>query len=271
MNKKYDIRITTVLLVLALGIAGCSPQPASKNSPAGQVVIFVTATPEVVSPVSAVSATEEATVEVISVAPEATAAQAAAQEVTATDSAPVLENQAMGLNSEEAAALLFMIEEEKLARDVYNALFATWNIQIFQNIAGSEQTHVDQIGLLISNYNLPNPTQTPGIFTDQNLQALYNTLVAQGNQSFNDAIKVGGAIEEIDILDLQIRLAQTDNSDIQLAYNNLMNGSYNHLKAFVNTLSTQGGEVYSQQYLTAEQYQTILNSPQGNGQGKVKP
>lgn len=268
MNKKSAIRITTVLLVLALAIAGCSTPPASKNSPAVPVVIVVTATPE---PVSPVSATEAATVEVISVEPEATAAEAAVEQVTATASAPVLENQAMGLNTEEAAALLFMIEEEKLARDVYNAMFATWNIQIFQNIAGSEQTHVDQIGSLIGSYNLPNPTQAPGIFTDQSLQALYNSLVAQGNLSFNDAIKVGGAIEEIDIIDLQTRLAQTDNADIQLAYNNLMNGSYNHLKSFVNTLSTQGGEVYSQQYLTAEQYQTILNSPQGNGQGKGKP
>jgi len=43
-----------------------------------------------------------------------------------------------------------------------------------------------------------------------------------------DALKVGAAIEEIDILDLQTRVAQTDNADIPLAYNNLMNGSSNH-------------------------------------------
>ncbi|MCX6067946.1 MAG: DUF2202 domain-containing protein [Chloroflexi bacterium] len=260
MDKTITNIIITALLALALGITGCTTQLASNISPTEQVVIVVTATSE---PIIPISAAVEPTIEVILPAPEATAP---ASETT-------LENLAMGLNAEEAAALLFMIEEEKLARDVYNTLFATWNVQIFQNIAGSEQTHVDQIGLLISNYNLPNPTQAPGIFTDQNLQALYNTLITQGKQSLNDAIKVGGAVEEIDILDLQTRLSKTDNADIQLAYNNLLNGSYNHLKSFANTLSTQGGEIYSQQYLTAEQYQTILNSTQGNGtgQGKGKP
>ena len=47
---------------------------------------------------------------------------------------------------------------------------------------------------------------------------------------------MGAAIEEIDILDLQERLAQTDNADIQQVFNNLLNGSYNHLRAFVSTL-----------------------------------
>jgi hypothetical protein len=49
-----------------------------------------------------------------------------------------------------------------------------------------------------------------------------------------------------------------------------MNGSYSHLKAFTGTLLTQTGETYVPQYLTAEQYQTIISSTsngQGEGQG----
>lgn len=180
----------------------------------------------------------------------------------------VLTLPASDLSADEASALLFMREEEKLARDVYNTLYATWQIPTFQNIAASEQIHMDQIALLLTRYNLTDPAQAPGVFTDPKLQGLYNTLVAQGNQSIGDAFKVGGAIEEIDITDLQTRLAQTDNADIQQVYNSLMSGSYNHLNAFARGLSNQTGEIYAPQYLTPEQYQSIISSGTGNGSGR---
>jgi hypothetical protein len=180
-------------------------------------------------------------------------------------STSVLDITASDLNTEEAAALLFMREEEKLARDVYNTLSATWGIQSFSNIASSEQMHMDEIKILLDRYTLTDPALAPGQFTDPTLQALYTQLVAQGNLSLADALKVGAAIEEIDIRDLQTRMAQTDNAEIQLVYTNLMNGSYNHLKAFTSVLFTQLGETYQPQYLSAEQYQNIITSTNGNG------
>jgi hypothetical protein len=176
----------------------------------------------------------------------------------------VLDIPASDLSAEEAAALLFMREEEKLARDVYNTLSATWGIQSFSNIASSEQMHMDEIKVLLDRYALTDPVLAPGQFTDPNLQALYTQLVAQGSLSIGDALKVGAAIEEIDIRDLQTRMAQTNNADIQLVYTNLMNGSYNHLKAFTRNLLAQTGETYQPQYLSAEQYQTSI-STNGNG------
>ena len=76
---------------------------------------------------------------------------------------------------------------------------------------------------------------------------------------------MGAAIEEIDILDLQERLSQIDNADIQQVFNNLLNGSYNHLQAFVSTLYTQTGETYQPQYLSTEDYQAILSASSGRG------
>ena len=49
----------------------------------------------------------------------------------------------------ESAALQFIREEEKLAHDVYVALYAKWNLQIFSNIAASEQKHTDSILTLL--------------------------------------------------------------------------------------------------------------------------
>ncbi len=179
--------------------------------------------------------------------------------------ASVLDLPAGELSAEEAASLLFMREEEKLARDVYNALNEIWGQATFSNIAASEQAHMDEIKLLLDRYGLADPALEPASFTDPGLAALYDQLVAQGSLSLSEALKVGAAIEEIDILDLQERLAQTDNADIQQVYNNLMRGSYNHLNAFASALLTQTGETYQPQYLSAEAYAAIVTGQSGNG------
>lgn len=144
------------------------------------------------------------------------------------------------LTADETAGLLYMREEEKLARDVYNQMYTLWGQQVFQNIASSEQTHMDQVKLLLDRYGLADPALEPGKFTDPTLQALYDKLITQGSVSLEEARKVGALIEQTDINDLQARLAQTDNADIQLVYNNLMNASYNHLSAFTGGTG-QGG------------------------------
>ena len=177
----------------------------------------------------------------------------------------VLDVPASDLSPEETAAMIFMREEEKLARDVYNALYEIWGQPTFTNIASSEQMHIDEIKLLLDRYSLADPALEPGSFSNSDLVVLYDQLVAQGSVSLAEAIKVGAAIEEIDILDLQERLAQTDNADIQQVFNNLILGSYNHLNAFVGALSMQTGETYIPQYLSAEAYAAIVTGQTGNG------
>ena len=53
------------------------------------------------------------------------------------------------LSDIEVEGLLYMREEEKLARDVYLTLYDQWNINIFKNIAASEQTHTDAVKILL--------------------------------------------------------------------------------------------------------------------------
>lgn len=47
------------------------------------------------------------------------------------------------LSASEANSILFMVEEEKLARDVYLTLYDKWGLITFSNIARSEQRHVE--------------------------------------------------------------------------------------------------------------------------------
>ena len=173
------------------------------------------------------------------------------------------------LSPAESDALAYMREEEKLAHDVYITLYAEWGLPIFQNIAASEQTHTDAVKTLLDRYDLADPASTRvGVFTNAELQDLYNTLIKSGSQSLEEALKVGAAIEEIDILDLQERLAQTSSADIQTTFNNLLRGSNNHLRSFTAQLQSQTGVEYTPQYMSIEGYQAIkANTNGGGGQG----
>jgi hypothetical protein len=173
------------------------------------------------------------------------------------------------LSADEIAGLQFMREEEKLARDVYLMFYQKWGLAIFNNIANSETTHMAAVKTLLDRYGIADPAagRAVGVFTDPALQALYNQLIAQGSPSLAAALKVGGAIEEIDIRDLKERIAGTTHADIKTVYNNLLNGSYNHLRSFASTLKTQTGEVYQPQYLDAVTYQGIISGSNGRRGG----
>jgi len=174
------------------------------------------------------------------------------------------------LSAEEVDGLLWMREEEKLAHDVYVTLYEKWNLPIFQNISQSELTHTDAVKSLLDRYSLADPAvgKDVGVFVNPTLQGLYDQLVTQGGQSLADALVVGATIEDLDIVDLQTRLAQTEKADIQLVYSNLMKGSRNHMRAFTQTLTSQTGASYTPQYLDQAAYEAIINSPTERGQGR---
>ena len=178
------------------------------------------------------------------------------------------ETPATVLSDLEKQGILYMREEEKLARDVYLQLYDKWGVTSFNNISRSEQTHTDAIKSLIDRYNLDDPAEGRGLgeFTNKELQQLHDDLIKQGSQSEIDALKVGAAIEEIDILDIEMYVAQTDKSDIKLVYENLLKGSRNHLRSFVSVMQKRG-IVYQPQYMTTEQYNEIVGSAIEKGGG----
>lgn len=166
----------------------------------------------------------------------------------------------------EAERLTFLREEEKLARDVYTALHQHWGAPIFGNIASSEQQHFDQVGYMLDKYRLPDPARPdrPGVFVNPELQGLYDQLMTRGQASLLEALRVGGAIEEVDILDLREAVAGTDKADLIQLYDNLMKGSRNHLRAFAGQIENLGVP-YAAQYLTQEEVDAIVDSPMERG------
>jgi len=173
------------------------------------------------------------------------------------------------LTDPEIQGIFFMREEEKLARDVYLAMAEKWGTNIFSNIAGSENKHMDAILTLIDMSDLEDPVGDAGygIFDNQELQALYDGLIDRGNVSLEEAMLVGGAIEEIDILDLQDYLAGTENDALKEVYQNLLKGSINHLRAFVRSYERQTGDSYQPQFMSQEAYDELMSSNAGRGIG----
>ena len=140
---------------------------------------------------------------------------------------------ASALTASESNAILFMKQEEKLARDVYKTLHAKWGAAIFANIAVSEQRHMNAVDGLISRYRLKDQTPAAvGVFSYKELQSLYNALVKKGGLSLTDALEVGVLIEETDIEDLRAALLTARDRPIRNVFGNLLNGSLNHLAAF---------------------------------------
>jgi len=181
------------------------------------------------------------------------------------------------LSTAERDGLIFMREEEKLAFDVYTALGQKWSDQRFQNIPRSEASHTESVRVLLEKYGLddPNATHTAGIYQNADLQQAYDALLAKGQVSLVDALKVGAEVEELDIADLQRLLNDVLSEDIRLVYNELLRGSRNHLRAFVKGLS-QNGATYTAVHMTQAEFDTIAQgeiergatASRGSGQGR---
>ena len=254
-QKTTTLKIAGLILLISLALTACSTVSASPETS-----VVEPAVAEESAPVA-----EEANVDV-----EA----APASEETVTDdvavSAPVnTALHASGLTQAEVDSLIYMREEEKLAHDVYVTLYQAWGIPVFQNIANSELSHTDAVKNLLDIYGLEDPAvSTPvGVFVNTDLQALYDELIAWGRQSVADALKVGAAIEEIDILDLQQSLETVTAADVQQVYENLLAGSENHLRAFTSVLAQQTGETYVPQYMDQADYDAILAGSTQTGVG----
>lgn len=129
--------------------------------------------------------------------------------------------------------LLYLIEEEKLAHDVYTVMYQKYGSNVFGNIIQSESTHEARVLVLLQARNIPDPRSTElGVFKNQELQTFYNQLIEQGNKNLTEAYKVGVTIEEKDIADINTQLATASDQDVIALLESLRSGSENHLQAF---------------------------------------
>lgn len=181
--------------------------------------------------------------------------------VVSAQAAQEIQLQAEIAQATEQDGILLMREEEKLARDVYLALYETWNLRTFSNIARAEQRHIDAVAALMKYKGIDDQLADalPGVFTIPKMAALYEELVARGSQSVTEALKVAAFIEDLDIYDLELLIAEAQDETTIRVYENLLAGSEQHMRAFVGQLS-RFGETYESVYIDAERLSEILKT-----------
>jgi len=190
------------------------------------------------------------------------------------------------IDADEASHLTFMREEEKLARDVYLVFAEMYPDQsVFSNIATlSEQTHTDTMRDVLSRFNLPDPNpdtnnlpESLGVFTGEEwgwyFTERFEELKKAGSESELAALYAGALIEELDMHDIadcpQVMvdagyrdpcgLRYTDERALINAYSSLIDGSENHLRAYVGQIEAViGFGNYEAQLLTQEEVDAIL-------------
>lgn len=175
------------------------------------------------------------------------------------DTASIINNQdSIAIPLEDQKALLFMLEEEKLARDTYSYLDELWGVNQFANIQNSEQSHLDAVGNLLDGFGIEHTMLPKGEFVNQEIQDLYDTFIEDGALNLKEALKVGATIEDLDIVDLENYINATSNATIISLYEKLQCGSRNHLRSFVLALENAGSN-YTPQFLAEDDYAQIIN------------
>lgn len=192
----------------------------------------------------------------------------------------------VGLDDVEASHLTFMREEEKLARDVYMTFSVLYPDEaVFDTIGDrSEQTHTDTLRDKLEQYGLPDPNPDANNLPEEIGQFYgdewgwyfnekFEDFTAKGSNNILEALYVGAFIEELDMNDIGVcpvvmvesgyprpcGLAYTDERGLINTYRNLIDGSENHLRAFVTRIERIIGEGnYEAQYLTREGVDRIL-------------
>lgn len=165
------------------------------------------------------------------------------------------------LSEQEKKDLIFLREEEKMARDVYDHCYEKYGLNIFNNISASEETHFGSVLTLLVKYGIEDPAtnKLPGEFSNADLQLLYNDLIQQADVSLISALQVGATIEDMDIADIKAFYANTSRPDLISVYDALTCGSRNHLRSFIAQIESNGGS-YTPQYISQNEFDVIVNS-----------
>lgn len=188
------------------------------------------------------------------------------------------------LDHNEQTHLIFMREEEKLARDVYMELSAMYpKHPIFGKIDDSEQKHTDAVRAMIKKYGLEDPSTNDnvGVYTGAEygwyFTEKFHQLVERASISELEALYVGAFIEELDMMDInqcpkvivetdngindvsECGKVYTDNADVANLYASLLDGSDSHLESYVRNIERYIGRGnYQAQVLTQEQVDELL-------------
>jgi hypothetical protein len=173
-------------------------------------------------------------------------------------------------------SLAYMYDEERLAKELYLAIYAKQPVKQLYNIASrAEGRHIDAVNTLAQKYGVATPPQQTGRYQHPEIQNLFNELYSKGIRSQRDALEVGCMAEVVDIDDLNKYIGQAQQAnaqDVLQTFTFLRKGSYNHYWAFDKGLKKLGVSngccSLGQQYCHSEYPKKERGQGHGEGQGR---
>jgi hypothetical protein len=170
------------------------------------------------------------------------------------------------------AALLYQIDEERMAGELYRAFGEKFAARPFSNIPPAEARHQQLLENLATRAGLtPAKATTPGRYATPAIQARYDALLAQGQTSLIEALTVGALVEEQDIADLRVLAATTDSPEVKSVMTVLEQGSRHHLNAFGRNLRSHGVDYVAKILTPAEVAEITAAAPGRQGNRRVLP
>lgn len=164
------------------------------------------------------------------------------------------------------ATLAVLREQKKLARDVYDSLYAKWELRIFEEIGGAEMAHMEAVKPLLDQFAVEDPIAITGDergrFAYRPFQRLYDSLVVSGTASMVGALRTGAFVEEMDIVDLQRAIQSTGADDLRAIYKYLLMAAQRHLLTFTRYLK-KVGVPYEPVLLSAREYGRLIGASGG--------
>ncbi len=179
------------------------------------------------------------------------------------------------INNQVKSSLAYMYEEERLAKEVYEAIYRHQPLRQLTQIASrSEVRHIDAVRTLAQRYGVATSPQQAGRYQISHIQSLYDQLYRKGIRSQKDALEVGCMVEVTDIDDLNRYIAEAQRAnaqDVIETYDFLRKGSYNHYWSFDRGLKqigiSQGCCSLGSKYCHPE-YPQKEQGGHGRGQGR---
>lgn len=137
------------------------------------------------------------------------------------------------LASADVAGLLTVRAEDKAGEDAYRMFANRYGRPVFANLAASQVSQAQTITMMMSRFGVSDPTSgaPAGSFTDPTAQRMYDTMMAAGSASADQALKAMAAFEREHAADLQRLQSQTSQPDLRQMYATMMRASASHLDA----------------------------------------
>lgn len=168
---------------------------------------------------------------------------------------------ASSLSVQEMQSAQLRREEEKMAQDLYVQFYEQWGIPTFFNISRSKAKHLESTyDELFEPYGIEDPIKdmTIGVFTNPDIQKMYDEFRMKGMRSPGDAIEVAMMIVEMDLYHRAAGLEFGRDEEFIEVFEHRAKASENHFRSFSNQ-AMRYGLAYQPRYLPQESVQALLS------------